>query len=163
MLSHFLHSLGIYTRRAIFPEMCKINQSSVDFHCKPFHWLIDWLIDWRSVNLDLIGLLDSYRTISFYEGGAKMIQHNGIIEWWQWPWLAVPMVSPPEPRMRTLRGLNAKTGHGTTGARHRVLIMLDNAELTPSAPCSRTASRNTSNSHSVSVGPAACSGWNWTL
>ena len=27
MWSHFLHSLGNYTRRAIFPEMCKINQS----------------------------------------------------------------------------------------------------------------------------------------
>ena len=35
MLSHYLHSLGNYTRRAIFPEMCKINQSSVDYHCKP--------------------------------------------------------------------------------------------------------------------------------
>ena len=34
-LSHFLPSLGNYTRRAIFPETCKINQSSVDFHCKP--------------------------------------------------------------------------------------------------------------------------------
>ena len=34
-LRHFLHSLGNYTRRAIFPEMCKINQSSVDFHCEP--------------------------------------------------------------------------------------------------------------------------------
>ena len=30
-----LHSLGNYTRRAIFPKMCKINQSRVDFHCKP--------------------------------------------------------------------------------------------------------------------------------
>ena len=37
-----LHS-GNYTRRAVFPEMCKINQSSVDFHCEPFGWLIDWL------------------------------------------------------------------------------------------------------------------------
>ena len=36
LLSHFLHSLGNYTRRAIFSEMCKINQSSVDFDCKPF-------------------------------------------------------------------------------------------------------------------------------
>ena len=32
---HFLPSLGNYNRRAIFPETCKINQSSVDFHCKP--------------------------------------------------------------------------------------------------------------------------------
>ena len=41
----FLHSLGNYTRRAIFPETCKINQSSVDFHCKPL-WSL-WL-DWFS-------------------------------------------------------------------------------------------------------------------
>ena len=52
MLSYFLHSLGNHTRRAIFPKMCKINQSSVDFHCKPFGWLIAWLtvgqfwLDW---------------------------------------------------------------------------------------------------------------------
>ena len=51
-LSHFLHSLGNYTRRAIFPELCKINQSRVGFHCKPFVRLIDWLtisslwLDW---------------------------------------------------------------------------------------------------------------------
>ena len=38
MSSHSLHSFRNYTRRAIFPETCKINQSSVDFH-----WLIDWL------------------------------------------------------------------------------------------------------------------------
>ena len=42
VLSHFLHSLGNYTRGAIFPETCKINQSSIDFHCKPLGWLIDW-------------------------------------------------------------------------------------------------------------------------
>ena len=30
MSSHFLHPLGNYTLRAIFPEMCKINQSGVD-------------------------------------------------------------------------------------------------------------------------------------
>ena len=35
MSSHFSHPLKNYTRRAIFPKMCKINQSSVDFHCKP--------------------------------------------------------------------------------------------------------------------------------
>ena len=64
MLSHFLHSLRNYTLRAIFPEMCKINQSSVDCHCKPFGWLIDW----RQVNFDLIGLLESYRPICFYGG-----------------------------------------------------------------------------------------------
>ena len=32
--------------------------------------MIDWLIDWRSVNFDLIGLLDPYRPICFYEGGG---------------------------------------------------------------------------------------------
>ena len=47
-----LHSLGNYTRGAIIPEMCEINQSSVDFHYKPFDWLIDWFtasqlyLDW---------------------------------------------------------------------------------------------------------------------
>ena len=35
MLSHFLHSLGNYTRRAISLEMCEINQSSVDLRCEP--------------------------------------------------------------------------------------------------------------------------------
>ena len=34
MSSHCLHSLGNYTHRAIFPKMCKISQSSIDF---------DWL------------------------------------------------------------------------------------------------------------------------
>ena len=76
MMSHFLHSLGNYTRRAIFPEMCKINQSSVDFHCE---LLVDWLIDWRYVNFDLIGLLDSYRTICFYGGGAKVTQRDNTV------------------------------------------------------------------------------------
>ena len=65
MLSHFLHSLGNYTRRAIFPDMCKINQSSVDFHCEPYD------------HFDLIGLVDSYRPICFYGGGAKVTQRNG--------------------------------------------------------------------------------------
>ena len=41
MLSHFLHSLGNYTRRAIFPKMCRNNQWSVDFHCEPLKSL--WL------------------------------------------------------------------------------------------------------------------------
>ena len=75
MLSHFLPSLGNYTRRAIFPEMCKISQSSVDFDCKPFGWLLDW----RKVNFDLIGLLDSYRPICFHGGGAKVTRQNGTI------------------------------------------------------------------------------------
>ena len=62
-----------------FPGNVQINQSSVDFHCKPFGWLIDWY--WWKVNFDLIGLLDSYRPICFYGGGAKVNQHKGIIQW----------------------------------------------------------------------------------
>ena len=69
--SHFLHSLGNYTPRVIFPEMCKINQSIKRIP-------LNWLLDWRKVNFDLIGLLDSYRTICFYGGGAEVTQHNGI-------------------------------------------------------------------------------------
>ena len=56
MLSPFLHSLGNYTRRAIFPEMCKINQSSVDFHCKPLWSLwLDWFIGFVPPDLFLRG------------------------------------------------------------------------------------------------------------
>ena len=79
MMSHFLQSLGNYTRRAIFPETCKINQSSVDFHCGTFGWLFDW---WE-VDFGLIGLLDSYRPIWFYGDGANVTQHKGVIQW-QW-------------------------------------------------------------------------------
>ena len=42
VVSYFLHSLGNYTRRAIFPEMCKINQSSVVL------W-VNCLIDGKSI------------------------------------------------------------------------------------------------------------------
>ena len=42
MLSHFLHSLGNRTSRAIFPEMCNINQSSAVFS-------VDCLIDGKSI------------------------------------------------------------------------------------------------------------------
>ena len=69
MLSHSLYALGNYTPRAIFPEMCKINQSSVDLYCKSFGQLVDW----RKVNFDLIGLLDFYCPNCFYGGGAKVI------------------------------------------------------------------------------------------
>ena len=56
MLNHFLHPLGNYTRRAIFPEMCKINQSSLDFHCKPLWSLwLDWFIGFVLPNLFLRG------------------------------------------------------------------------------------------------------------
>ena len=36
-----------------------------------------WLLDWRWVNFDLIGVLDSYHTIYFYRGGAKVVEHRG--------------------------------------------------------------------------------------
>ena len=39
-----------------------------------------WLLDWRWVNFDLIGLLDSYRPICFYGGGAKVTRHDGIMQ-----------------------------------------------------------------------------------
>ena len=68
MLSHFLHSLGSYTRRAIFPETRKIKQSSVGF----FVNLYD--------HFDLIGWLDSHRPICFYGGGAKVTEHHGLIQ-----------------------------------------------------------------------------------
>ena len=56
MLSHFLHLLGNYTRRAIFPEMCKINQSNVDFHRKPLCSLwLDWFIEFVLPDLFLRG------------------------------------------------------------------------------------------------------------
>ena len=35
LLSHYLHSLGNYTRRAMFSKMGNINQSSLHFHCEP--------------------------------------------------------------------------------------------------------------------------------
>ena len=53
MWSHFLHSLGNYTRRAIFPEMCKINQS---IKRSPFGWLLDW----RKVNFARFSLGDNF-------------------------------------------------------------------------------------------------------
>ena len=36
------------------------------------------MIDWWKVNFDLIGLLDSYRTICFYGGGAKVTEQYSI-------------------------------------------------------------------------------------
>ena len=60
MLSHFLHSLGNYTRGAIFPGMGKINQSSVDLHrliaCLTVSqfWL-DWFIGFVPPDLFLRG------------------------------------------------------------------------------------------------------------
>ena len=67
-LSHFLHSLKNDTRRAISPEMCKINQSSVDFHSK--HTSQFWL-DW------FIGFVPPHL---FLRQRAKMTQHDRIIQ-----------------------------------------------------------------------------------
>ena len=78
MLSSFLPSLGNYTRRAIFPEMCKINQSSVDFHGKPLGWLLDWLtkswlwLDW------FIGFVPPDRFLR--EAGLKWLNITGIMQ-----------------------------------------------------------------------------------
>ena len=60
MLSHSLHSLENYTRRAIIPETCKINQQGYTFIVN------------LSNHFDVIGSLDSYRPICFYGGGAKL-------------------------------------------------------------------------------------------
>ena len=40
-----------------------------------------WLIDWKWVNFDLIGLLDSYRMICFYGGGANVTEHCGTMQY----------------------------------------------------------------------------------
>ena len=37
--------VGQFFRRRIKSNNQSINQSSVDFHCESFAWLIDWLID----------------------------------------------------------------------------------------------------------------------
>ena len=44
VFGHFLAPPGNHPRGAIFPTVDSINQSSLDFHCKPFDRLIDWLI-----------------------------------------------------------------------------------------------------------------------
>ena len=72
MLSHFLHSLGNYTRGAIFPEMCKINQSSADCHCRSLWSLwLDWFVGFVPPDLFLRR-----------GGGAKVTQHNGIKQYY---------------------------------------------------------------------------------
>ena len=44
VFGHFFDPPGNHPRGTIFPDMCKINQSSVDLYCKPFGRLIDWLM-----------------------------------------------------------------------------------------------------------------------
>ena len=46
-----------------------INQSSVDFHCKPFGWLVDWLIDEK---LTLTWLVYWIRTAWSVFTGARL-------------------------------------------------------------------------------------------
>ena len=41
------------------------------------------------VNFDLIGLLDSYRPICFYGGGATVTWHKGIIQYFREPVLCI--------------------------------------------------------------------------
>ena len=43
VFGHFFDPPGNHPRGAFFPTVDQINQSSVDFYCKPFDWLIDWL------------------------------------------------------------------------------------------------------------------------
>ena len=77
VFGHFLNPLGNHPRGAILPDG-RFNQS-----IKPrlSLWTLGWLIDWRKVNFDLIGLLDSYRTICFYGGGAKVTWLRGTMRW----------------------------------------------------------------------------------
>ena len=42
VFGQFLDPPVNHPRGAIFPTVDSINQSSVDFHCEPFGWLIDW-------------------------------------------------------------------------------------------------------------------------
>ena len=50
-----------------------INQSSVDFHCKPFGWLIDWLIDDKLTLTWLVYWICTARS-DFTGGGAKVTE-----------------------------------------------------------------------------------------
>ena len=64
MLSHFLNSLGNYTRRAIAPKMCKINQSSVVLS-------VDFLIDGESILTWLV----------FWTGTARSVLTGAGLKW----------------------------------------------------------------------------------
>ena len=66
MLSHFcIHSEIIPVGQFSWKCAKSINQA--------------WTVIVNLYNhFDLIGLLESYRPICFYEGGAKVTQHNGI-------------------------------------------------------------------------------------
>ena len=68
VFGHLLDPPGNHPRGAIFPVVDSINQSSVDFDCKSV---------WSQI---LIGLLDSYRTVCCYGGGAKVTEHRGTIQ-----------------------------------------------------------------------------------
>ena len=82
-----------------------INQSSVDFYCKPFSRLIDW----RKVHFDLIGLLDSCCKICFYGGGGlKGLRHNGIIRYLVWLRRKNPFSGYLEAQLQILSAPNVK-------------------------------------------------------
>ena len=46
---NFLDLPRNHPRGAIFPKICKINQSNVDVHCKILTWLVYWIRTARSV------------------------------------------------------------------------------------------------------------------
>ena len=71
----FLDPPGNHPRGAIFPTVDYINQSSVDFHCKPFGWLIDWL----TMKLTLTWLVYWIRTTRsvFTGAGLKWLNTAG--------------------------------------------------------------------------------------
>ena len=77
MSSHFLHSLGNYARRAIFPEACKINQS---INQSSIVLSVDCLIDDKSILTWLVYWIRTARSV-FYRGGAKVTQHNGTMQY----------------------------------------------------------------------------------
>ena len=72
MLSHYLHLLGNYARRAIFSEMCKINQSRVVLS-------IDCLINGKSILTWLVYWIRTVRSV-FTGAGLKWLSITGIIQ-----------------------------------------------------------------------------------
>ena len=71
---------------------------------------------------------------------------------------ASPIESPPDPKTRTLWGLSSLSSTFAPLNSKRLLM----ASLAD-AFSSLMRSRNTSKRHSVSSGPAECSGWNWVV
>ena len=80
VFGHFLDPPGNHPHGAIFPTVDQINQSINQAWVFIVDLPVDWLIDWRQDKFDLTGLLDSYHTICFYGGGAKVTEHRGTIQ-----------------------------------------------------------------------------------